>query len=115
MIIHSCSGGHTQQSRTLTTKTLSKGMELVTTNKHITTVPGKPLQLAVDSQLSEERPLCLLLCWLMSQRKHVMKYARFYLDQGFSCLTVSLTPWQLLWPVTGSQVFLLNQFMSLYT
>jgi hypothetical protein len=37
----------------------------------------------------------------------VMKYAKFYLDQGFSCLTVRLTPWQLLWPVTGSQVIMM--------
>ncbi len=106
MIAHSCYPMSQNQNRTLTTKTLSKGIELVTTNKNIVTVPGHSFQLEVNSQLLEERPLCILLCWLMSQKKHVQKYARFYLDQGFSCLTVSLTPWQLLWPVTGSQVMI---------
>lgn len=104
MIMHSFSPVSHSQNRTLTTKTLARGIELVTTNKHVATVPNNPLQLAVNTQLAEERPLCILLCWLMSQQKHVLKYARFYLDQGFTCLTVSLTPWQLLWPVTGSQL-----------
>jgi len=104
--------------RGLTTKALTKSMDLITTNKHMTLAPGtNSLQLAVDSQLAEERPLCILLCWLMSQHKHVLKYARFYLDQGFSCLTVRLSPWQLLWPLTGSHVVAKNliTFLTLNT
>jgi len=108
MILHSVSPVSQPQNRTLTTKTLSKGIDLVTTTKGVKTVPGKPLQLAVGTQTEEEKPLCVLLCWLMSQKKHIMKYAKFYLDQGFSCLTVQINPWQLLWPVTGSQVFAKN-------
>lgn len=88
MVVQSCTSMGQSQQRTLTTKTLSKGIDLVTTNKNVAIASGNPLQLAVNTQLAEERPLCILLCWLMSQKKHVHKYARFYLDQGFSCLTV---------------------------
>lgn len=52
----------------------------------------------------EQPPLCIIIGWLMSKRKHVMKYANFYLDQGFDVLHVSCSPWQLLWPVTGGRV-----------
>ena len=94
-------------SRSLTTKTLTKSLELVTTSsKEIKMTPGNPFQVQVDTsrKSNEVRPLTVLLCWLMSQKKHTRKYAQFYLDQGFDVLTVSITPWQLLWPVSGSQV-----------
>ncbi|CAG7828431.1 unnamed protein product [Allacma fusca] len=96
-----------QPNRTLTNKTLTKSIELVTNStKEIKVNAANPLQLQVDKTLGsdEVRPLTILLCWMMSQKKHVLKYAKFYLDQGFDVLTVSITPWQLLWPVTGSQV-----------
>lgn len=65
------------------------------------TLNGKgPLQIS----LNEERPLTIILAWLMSQQKHIQKYAKYYLDNGFDVLTVRTTPWQLLWPVGGSQV-----------
>lgn len=92
------------QNRSLTTKTLTKSIDLVSSsNKEIKVVSGNSLQLAVPGGQYEERPLSILLCWLMSEKKHVLKYAQFYLDQGFDVLTVRLSPWQLLWPTTGSQ------------
>lgn len=53
---------------------------------------------------TSEKPLLVLLSWLLAKKKHVEKYAQLYLDQGFEVLHVSITPWQLLWPVKGSQI-----------
>ncbi|CAL8081250.1 unnamed protein product [Orchesella dallaii] len=115
MVLHSISPIGQTQNRSLTTKTLTKSIELLSnSNKEIKSTPGNPLQLVVPGGQYEERPLSILLCWLMSEKKHVMKYARFYLDQGFDVLTVRVTPWQLLWPVSGTQVVAkdLVNFMS---
>ncbi|XP_059481534.1 transmembrane protein 53 [Neocloeon triangulifer] len=53
---------------------------------------------------NSQQPLVVMLPWLMSQNKHIAKYANFYLKIGFEVLTCRLTPWQLLWPAKGSQV-----------
>ena len=53
---------------------------------------------------NENRPLLVLLCWLLSKRQHIMKFVNFYMEQGFDVVTVSITPWQLMWPVKGSRV-----------
>lgn len=50
------------------------------------------------------KSLVVLLPWLLSRPKHVHKFAKLYIDYGFDVLTVKLTPWQLLWPVQGSQI-----------
>ncbi|ETN66661.1 hypothetical protein AND_001554 [Anopheles darlingi] len=49
------------------------------------------------------KPLVLVCAWLQATDKHLAKYAEFYLEQGFEVLTVHITPWQLVWPVHGSQ------------
>lgn len=51
-----------------------------------------------------EKPLCVMVNWLLAKQKHVLKYASIYLEQGFDVLSVNCTPWQLLWPMKGSQV-----------
>ncbi|KAL4718639.1 hypothetical protein ACJJTC_017471, partial [Scirpophaga incertulas] len=51
-----------------------------------------------------EKPLCILINWLLARQKHVMKYASLYLEQGFDVVSVSCTPWQLMWPTKGSQL-----------
>ncbi|XP_066602494.1 uncharacterized protein l(2)k09913 [Prorops nasuta] len=53
---------------------------------------------------TEKRPLLLMLCWLLAKRKHVMKFANLYLEQGFDIALVSLSPWQLMWPTKGSRL-----------
>ncbi|XP_035786302.1 transmembrane protein 53-A-like [Anopheles albimanus] len=50
-----------------------------------------------------EKPLVLIFAWLQATNKHLAKYAELYLEQGFEVLTVHITPWQLVWPVHGSQ------------
>lgn len=46
-----------------------------------------------------------MLPWLMAKPKHIKKYAELYIDQGFDVVTVNVTPWQVIWPKKGSQVF----------
>ncbi|KAI5636924.1 hypothetical protein NE865_10339 [Phthorimaea operculella] len=50
------------------------------------------------------KPLCIMINWLLARHKHVMKYATLYLEQGFDVLSVSCTPWQLMWPQKGTQL-----------
>lgn len=60
-----------------------------------------------------DKPLVVLLSWLMSKQKHLKKYAQLYTDQGFDVLTVQVTPWQFMWPKQGAQVGILIKIMSL--
>lgn len=53
---------------------------------------------------NENRPLLVLLTWLLAKRKHIMKYVELYTKQGFDVIVVTITPWQLLWPVNGSRL-----------
>ena len=43
----------------------------------------------------------------MAKQKHLKKYAQIYTDMGFDVMVVHITPWQLLWPVKGTQVSIL--------
>lgn len=51
-----------------------------------------------------DKPLVVMLPWLMAKQKHVKKYAQLYTDQGYDVVRVSVSPWQVVWPKTGSQV-----------
>ncbi|CAH0591680.1 unnamed protein product [Chrysodeixis includens] len=51
-----------------------------------------------------KKPLCIIMNWMRAKPSHVQKYAALYLAQGFDVVSVSCTPWQLTWPVKGSQV-----------
>ncbi|KPJ07010.1 hypothetical protein RR48_03241 [Papilio machaon] len=66
-------------------------------------VPVSP----VDRQMLDKplnRPICVMINWLLARQKHVLKYASLYLEQGFDVVSVSCTPWQLMWPMKGSQL-----------
>lgn len=56
------------------------------------------------TQDTDDKPLVVILSWLQAKQKHLSKYAQLYMDQGFDVLVAQITPWQLLWPVKGSQV-----------
>lgn len=60
----------------------------------------------VDFKLTEpqNKPLVVLLTWLMSKKPHIVKYAEFYSERGFDIMAISISPWQLLWPARGTQV-----------
>lgn len=51
-----------------------------------------------------EKPLVIMMAWLLAKQSHLAKYAKIYIDQGFDVITVATTPWQLLWPTKGTQV-----------
>jgi len=61
---------------------------------------------------SEGRPLSILLCWLMAKPGAVLKYSKFYLDQGFDVLKIQITPWQLLMPTRVEQM-VQNEILSI--
>lgn len=89
-------------SRFVSTHRITKNIELITKETSIQTNKFNKQ----DSIVSEDRPLLILLCWLLAQRKHVMKYANFYMEQGFDVVTVTVSPWQLMWPANGTRVSL---------
>lgn len=51
-----------------------------------------------------DRPLVVMLSWLMAKKKPLLKYAEIYTEMGFDVLTIQISPWQLLWPVKGTHV-----------
>ena len=51
-----------------------------------------------------DRPICIMLNWLLAGHKQVMKYANIYLEEGFDVMRVSCEPWQLMWPNKGAKV-----------
>ncbi|XP_046384324.1 uncharacterized protein LOC124154556 [Ischnura elegans] len=99
--------------RNYTVSHLTKAMDLITPGKEkislIAEVNEKEPKVGLQRKLVLANPppgksLVVLLPWLLSRPKHIQKFAKLYLDYGFDVLTVRLTPWQLLWPVKGSQV-----------
>lgn len=95
--------------RFVSTHRITKNIELITQETPIQTDKFN----SQGSIVSEDRPLLVLLCWLLAQRKHIMKYAAFYMEQGFDVVTVTVSPWQLMWPANGTRVrnfLLFNDF-----
>ncbi|XP_013192683.1 uncharacterized protein LOC106136623 [Amyelois transitella] len=77
--------------------------------KNMSYISNEQVKLAVDPNTMKltkdiKRPLCIIMNWMLQRPSHVMKYASLYLEQGFDVVSVSCTPWQLMWPKTGSQV-----------
>lgn len=53
---------------------------------------------AGDISTSSERPMALVLSWLLSKSKHIYKYGDYYLGHNFDVLHVKVDPKHLLWP-----------------
>ncbi|KAK0167311.1 hypothetical protein PV327_004728 [Microctonus hyperodae] len=68
--------------------------------------PDEPLTLEKPTgpAYTTDRPLLVLLSWMLAKKSHVMKYANLYLEQGFDVVTVNVTPWQFMWPIKGTRV-----------
>ncbi|XP_072945585.1 uncharacterized protein [Epargyreus clarus] len=79
---------------------ITKNIQYITNDKVKITTDPKTMKF--DKQLN--RPTCIMINWLLARQKHVMKYANLYLEQGFDVVSVSCTPWQLMWPLKGSQL-----------
>lgn len=77
---------------------LTKNLTLLSNEKKSV----KVINLKLDKE--QNRPLVVMLSWLMAKRKHIYKYADIYLNMGYDVLNVSVSPWQLLWPTKGTQM-----------
>lgn len=86
--------------RALSTLEVTKNLTLISNEKTNASVNASNLKLSSP----QDRPLVVMPTWLMAKKKHISKYAKFYLDYGFDVLSISITPWQLLWPTKGTQV-----------
>ncbi|KAJ8966021.1 hypothetical protein NQ317_001972, partial [Molorchus minor] len=80
------------QTRNISSLEVTKNLSLLSAEKNDSKIINLQLEKPVD------KPLVVLLSWLMAKKKHVYKYADLYLRNGFDVLNVSVTPWQLLWP-----------------
>ncbi|CAH2055644.1 unnamed protein product, partial [Iphiclides podalirius] len=79
---------------------LTKNIQYITNDKVKLTLDPNTMKL--DKRRG--RPICVMITWLLARQKHVMKYASLYLERGFDVVSVSCTPWQLMWPMKGSQL-----------
>lgn len=86
--------------RFISSQDITKNMTLYTAKK--TQIEVDPKTLAFKKPTGN--PLVLMMAWLMAKQKHLKKYAEIYTDMGFDVAVVHITPWQLLWPVKGTQV-----------
>lgn len=44
------------------------------------------------------------MAWLLAKPKQLKNYIDIYINLGFDVMTVSISPWQLLWPTKGTQI-----------
>ncbi|KAL0125847.1 hypothetical protein PUN28_004715 [Cardiocondyla obscurior] len=89
-----------QLTRLISSHHVSKNIEFLTQDNRI--VLSK--NVASNLNVTNNRPLLVILTWLLSKRRHVMKFVNLYMEQGFDVAVVSLTPWQLMWPAKGSRL-----------
>lgn len=89
------------QRRSITSHHITKNIELITQSK--------------DSNLPANRPLTVILCWLGSRRKDIMKFANVYIEQDFDVVTVHTSPWQFMWPTKGIQVIMADLINFLHS
>ncbi|XP_012269924.2 uncharacterized protein LOC105694125 [Athalia rosae] len=83
----------------ISTHHVTKGIELTSQDDDLVT-HGNKFQLNVP----KDRPLLVILSWLLSKKRHIKKFIDFYMEQGFDVITVSISPWQLIWPAKGSRL-----------
>jgi len=55
------------------------------------------LQLRMNGDEPNGRPVVILFQWMLAKRKHVEKYENFYLSNGFDVLTVQVCKNVTLW------------------
>ncbi|XP_026751583.2 uncharacterized protein LOC128199942 [Galleria mellonella] len=89
-----------QSTREAHTQHLTKNIQYISNEKTKLIVDPKTMKLNKETN----KPLCVIMNWMLQRPNHVTKYARLYLEQGFDVVSVSCTPWQLTWPLKGSQL-----------
>lgn len=86
-------------SRDLTIQEISRSLQLYSKDRNPIEKDPKTLRVGNLS-----KPTVLIFAWLNAKQKHLAKYAKLYTEQGYDVVVTQLTPWQLLWPVKGSQL-----------
>jgi len=86
--------------RNIAIQEITKNIQLFTEKPRKTGIDPKTLRLADPIK----KPLVVVLSWLLAKQKHLTKFAELYIDQGYDVVTVAITPWQLLWPMKGTQL-----------
>lgn len=86
-------------SRDLTIQEISRSLQLYSKDRN--PIEKDPKTLRVGNLT---KPTVLVFAWLNAKQKHLAKYAKLYTEQGYDVVVTQLTPWQLLWPVKGSQL-----------
>ncbi|XP_055592399.1 transmembrane protein 53-A-like isoform X2 [Uranotaenia lowii] len=87
-------------SRGLAVQEITRSLQLISEDKRSIEKDPKTLQL----KRSSDKPTVFIISWLAAKQKHLQKYAKIYIDQGFDVIVAQITPWQLLWPMKGSQL-----------
>ncbi|XP_050098765.1 uncharacterized protein LOC126579323 isoform X1 [Anopheles aquasalis] len=87
--------------RTLVVQEINRCIQMITDKPNRGAVKD-PQTLRLKEQ--PEKPVVLIISWLNARQKHLLKYAELYVDQGFDVFVTQITPWQLLWPVKGTQL-----------
>lgn len=87
-------------SRDLTIQEISRSLQLYSKDRNAIDKDSKTLRVGNIS----DKPTVLVFAWLNAKQKHLAKYAKLYTDQGYDVVVAQLTPWQLLWPMKGSQL-----------
>lgn len=85
-------------TRQLSSQQITKNIQLVSNEKK--KFDRENFKISTNT----EKPLVVMLTWLLAKQKHIDKFNNIYLEQGFDVLNVSVSAWQILWPVKGSQV-----------
>lgn len=87
-------------SRGITIQEISRNLQMF--NKERRNVEKDPN--TFQMKVGFDKPTVLIFAWLNAKQKHLAKYAKLYTEQGFEVIVANLTPWQLLWPMKGSQL-----------
>lgn len=96
-------------ARMLSSHHVSKNIEFLTQDNVSSN------SMARNVNVVNTRPLLVILTWLLSKRRHVMKFVNLYMEQGFDVAVVSLAPWQLMWPAKGSRVSTIKFFRLFFS
>lgn len=82
------------------TQNITKNMQFISNDQ--INLKMDPVTMKLNEDL--EKPLCVMMTFMLATPKTMLKYADLYLKHGFDVVTVSCEPLQLMWPVKGSQV-----------
>ncbi|XP_069362377.1 transmembrane protein 53-like [Maniola hyperantus] len=106
-------------SRTLPRLLWARNAHTQHINKNLLYISNDNMKIHTDLKTmklskSNNKPLCIMLSWLLATNKQTMKYANIYLQEGFDVLRVTCEPWQLLWPRKGAKVIAQNLLQLMY-